>query len=126
MKTTKNITFFMPHTKANNYESAYELAKKAVIYQLGWPITERRIESLTYINNKKHVTAKVGDAGEYQHQYEAVAILESEKYIIVTKTIGGQPGPTILVDPNDVTKIEDFTGYESARPQKMGTTSVQE
>lgn len=113
----------MPHTKAKDYESVYELAKNAVTYQMGWPVTDRRIEGLTYVSNKKHVTAKIGEAGEYERQYEAVAILESAKYVIVTKTISGHPGPTILVDTKDVVAIEDFASYEPARPLQIGATS---
>lgn len=124
MKTIQNITFFMPHTKVNDYESAYELAKNAVTYQMRWPITERRIEGLTYLSNKKLVTAKIGETGEYERQFEAVAILESAKYIIVTKTISGRPGPTILVDTKDVVTIKDFARDGLAFPAKMGVTSA--
>jgi hypothetical protein len=125
MNTTQNITFFMPHINVNDYEAAYELAKNAVVYQMGWPISERRIEGLTYMSNKQRVTAKIGEPGEYEHQYEAVAILESAKFVIVTKTMSGHPGPTILVDTKDVVIIKDFGSYKSARQQKIGATIAQ-
>jgi len=108
MKAPRDITFFIPHTKKSNYESAYETMKSTIKYQMGGTIAERRIESLTYASGKKKFTAKVGEFGQIEHRYEVVAIMEAALYNIVTKSKTGEAGPTILVDPKDVLEICDF------------------
>lgn len=124
MKITQNINFFVPHTQTRDYETSYEALKTAVKYQMGWPVADRRIESLTYTSNKKQLTAKIGEVGEYEHQYFVVAILESAKYIIVTKTQSDLAGPTVLVDTKDVVEIRDFTQPALSKLSKTGVAHV--
>jgi hypothetical protein len=104
----KDISFFVPHTKRSQYEVAYDAMKAAVKYQMGWSVSDRRIESLTYTSNKKKVTARIGEQGQVEHQCEVAAILEGPLYIIVTIKKSGEQGPTVLVSTQDVIELHDF------------------
>ncbi len=109
MAVVREPSFFIPSTKRHNYESAYESMKAVVKYQMGWTVSERRIESITYANGKKKdLTAKVGEFGLIEHQHEVAAIMEANLYLIITKKKNGETGPTILVDPKEVVEIRDF------------------
>jgi hypothetical protein len=102
------MNFHIPHTRRSNYEAAYDAIKSAIKYQMGWSVSDRRIESLTYVSNRKKLTARVGEIGKIEHQFEVSAILEGPLYIVATTTKDGAPGPTILVDTKDVLEIQDF------------------
>lgn len=102
------VAFFIPHVKKRDYETNYEAMIAAIKYQLNWPVTPRRISSLTYIHDNKMITAKVGERERLEHTYEIVAIMEASLYIIVTRNAAGEAGPTILVNDKEVAKITDF------------------
>ena len=101
--------FHIPHTKRSQYEAAYEDIKSGIKYQMGWAVSSRRIESLTYVSNRRKLTARVGELGRVEHQHQVAAILEGPLYIIVTKAKNGAPGPMVLIDTKDVLEIQDFT-----------------
>jgi hypothetical protein len=115
MKIIQDIKFFIPHLRKPKYESAYDEMKAAIKYQMNWTVTNRRIESLTYVSNRRQLTARIGEFGKIESQYEVVAILEAALYIIVTITRHGEPGPSILVNTSDVISVQDFKS-EEAKP----------
>jgi len=102
------MSFSIPHTKKSQYESAYETIKSGIKYQMGWAVSDRRIESLIYVSNRRKLTATVGELGRVEHQHQVAAILEGPLYTIATITKTGLPGPLILVDTKDVLEIHDF------------------
>jgi len=108
VKVIREVSFFIPHIKRHNFESAYESIKSAIKYQMGWNVTDRRIESLSYTSGKRKFTAKVGEFGMIEHRHEVAAIMEAALYLVVTRTKSGEPGPTILVDTKDVIEITNF------------------
>jgi hypothetical protein len=114
------MSFSIPHTKKSDYESAYETIKNGIKYQMGWTVSERRIESITYISNRRKLTATVGELGRIEHQHQVAAILEGPLYIIATISKSGLPGPLILVDTKDVLEIEDF----KVKAKKPTTTLI--
>lgn len=103
------MNFYIPHTKKSQTETAYETIKSGIKYQMGWAVSDRRIERLTYISNRHKCAAVVGELGRIEHQYQVAAILEGPLYIIATISRIGQAGPLILVDTKDVLEIQDFT-----------------
>lgn len=109
MSTLAPAKFFIPHVKPRASEADYESILASVKYQFNWPVTTRRISSLSYTRDKKLVTARIGEHLPFEHKFEVVAILESNLYLIITRSEGGHPGPTILVDTKEVTESTEFT-----------------
>jgi hypothetical protein len=102
------MKFFIPNTKPSEAEATHADMIATLKDTFGFPITERRIQSLDYFNSKKKWHAEVGKLEQQEHRYEILAIFESKSYIIVTGTVGGGSGLTILVDRDEVTEAVDF------------------
>jgi len=105
---TAPMQFFVPNVKKLEAEIAYQGVIKGLESQFRLPILEHRIFSLSYTNSKKRWYAEVGQLEEQENRYEIVAIFESKQFIVFTHTPDGKPGPIILVDKDEVTKVEDF------------------
>ncbi len=103
------MQFFMPRTSNAQSEIAYADIKRILLDQLGMPITERRIYSLSYASGKRVWRSQVGQIGQRERQYEVMAIFELAKvYIVYNKTPSGEAGPITLIDKEEVTSIEEF------------------
>ncbi len=102
------MKFFVPQASRSEYQSAYEGIAKAVKDQLRVAITDRRIFSIEFIQDKKNWRAEVGQPDPQQGRYEVIAIFESKPHIIFTKAADGSQGLTILISNDDITKVEDF------------------
>ena len=102
------MKFFIPNTKPSEAEASYEAIIAMLKDKFGLPITERRIQSLDYLNSKKKWHAEVGKLEQQENRYEILAIFESKSYIVHTGVKGGGAGLTILVDRDEVTGAVDF------------------
>lgn len=102
------MKFFLPQTERPQYETVYKAIVDSLKEQLRWQVVERRIFSLRYIHDKKEYLAEVGMREPLEHRYEIMAILESNAYIIFTKTAAGQPGTTILVEKSEAQEVIEF------------------
>jgi hypothetical protein len=102
------MKFFVPDTSPKDCQSVYEDINKLLKDQLKTPITDRRIYNLSYRQDKKDWRLQVGELDQREARYQVQAIFESKPYIVVTKGRRGGIGPTILVDADDVTAVEEF------------------
>lgn len=102
------MKFFLPQTTRPQYEATYKGIVDSLKEQLRWSVIDRRIYSLRYIHDKKEYLAEVGKREPLEHRYEIIAILESNAYIIFTRTTAGQPGTTILVEKGEVQEVIEF------------------
>lgn len=102
------MKFFLPHTTKLEADAAYQGIIKELESQFRLPILEHRIYSLSYTNSKKKWYAEVGQLEEQEGRYLVVAIFESKQFIVFTQTPAGTGGPIILVDKDEVTRVEDF------------------
>jgi len=102
------MQLFIPHIAKLEADAVYQGIKKELESQFRLPILDHRISSLSYTNSKKKWYAEVGQLEEQENRYEIVAIFESKQFIVFTHTPAGKPGPIILVDKDEVTKVEDF------------------
>ncbi|QQR52560.1 hypothetical protein IPG36_00280 [bacterium] len=103
-----SMRFFIPHTSPVQEEEVYAGIKKALLSQFRLPIVDRRIQSLSYFNSKRHWHAQVGQMEQQERRYDVWAIFESKQYIVFTRTPLGAAGPIILVDKTEVTAVQDF------------------
>jgi hypothetical protein len=102
------MQFFIPHIAKLETDTAYQGIIKELESQFRLPILDHRIFSLSYTNSKKKWYAEVGQLEEQEGRYQIVAIFESKQFIVFTHTPEGKPGPIILVDKDEVTKVENF------------------
>jgi hypothetical protein len=102
------MQFFMPNVGAPEAEVAYQGILKGLESQFRLPILEHRIFSLSYTNSKKKWHAEIGQLEEQENRYVIMSIYESKQFIVFTHAKDGSPGPIILVDKDEVTKVEDF------------------
>ncbi len=101
-------TFYVPHAGRQNTEAEYAKMVAKIKDMFKWTVSERRIASIVYAYGKRVITATVGQYEQFENEHEIVAIIESNVYIIMTRSEDGAPGPMILVDGKDVSHIVDF------------------
>ena len=102
------VRFFIPSIKKSELESTYTDMIAAIKYQFNWKVTDRRIVSLTYLHDRRKVTARVGEPEQFEHHYVVVAIFEAGNYLVVTRSPNGKPGPTIVVNTAEGSEVVDF------------------
>lgn len=102
------MKFFVPNTKKREAEATYSNIVTALKSQFRIPIGDQRIYSLSYANNKKRWHAQVGELEQQEGKYEIVAIFDAKPYIVYAQDANGGPGLTIMVDRDEVTKVEQF------------------
>ena len=102
------MKFFVPQTQRQNYEKAYRTIVDLVKKQMRMPVTERRIYSLRYVQDKKTWVAAVGQPEPQEGRYEILAILEAKPHVVYTRTKNGGEGVTILINNDDITEVVDF------------------
>ena len=102
------VRFFIPSVKKSELESSYTDMIAAIKYQFNWKVSERRIQSLTYLHDRRKVVARVGEPEQFEHHYIVVAIFEAGMYLVVTRHPNGNPGPTIVVNTAEVSEVVDF------------------
>lgn len=102
------MKFFMPKIKKREAEAAYKDIATALKSQFRIPISDKRIFSLDYANNKKRWRAQVGQLEQQEGKYEIVAIFDAKPYIVYAQDAKGGPGLTIMVDRDEVTQVETF------------------
>ncbi|HVE80722.1 MAG TPA: hypothetical protein VNA68_01095 [Candidatus Dormibacteraeota bacterium] len=102
------MQFFIPHTTKARLETKYQDLSDIAQEQLRAKVTDQRIFSINYIQDKKRLRLAVGEFEQQENRYKILAILESSPYIVCTRTKEGLPGITILVNKDDVTDIEYF------------------
>ena len=102
------VRFFIPSVKKSELEASYAAMIAAIKYQFNWKATDRRIVSLTYLHDRRKVTARVGEPEQFEHHYIVVAIFEAGMYLVVTRSPNGKPGPTIVVNAAEVSEVVDF------------------
>lgn len=105
---TSPVKYFIPQTKRRDHAAAYNVMVAAVKDQLGAVVGERKIFSISYMQEKKHRYAEVGKLDQQEGRYEIMAILDWNPYIVFTRTKAGKPGVMVLISKDDVTNIQDF------------------
>lgn len=102
------MKFFIPAAKdEKNAEDIWNATKKFAEQNLGWPVTNRRIFSLTYEHEGKVYHSEVGKPDQRIGEL-VIAILESDTYLVCTSNRGVLRGEPILVGKEEVRDIEDF------------------
>ena len=102
------MQFFVPAAKdAEEAEQVWSATKKFAEENLGWPVTDRRIFSLTYEQGGKEFHCEVGQPDPRNGEVVLI-ILESTTYLVCTANRGVIRGEPILVGAEDARRIEDF------------------
>lgn len=103
------MKFFVPHTKAASYQKVYDGLAHGIKDQLKAEITARRVYAISYHQGKQELRLQVGEAVPGERRYQVMAIFESKPYLVQAWSKDGQQTITILIDPEQVTSVEDFT-----------------
>ncbi len=102
------MNFFVPQTKKSQQEATYQAISEQIVDQMRWTIAPRRIFSLRWIHDKKEYYAEVGKKEQNEYRYQIMAIMESNSYLIFTRSESGTSGTTILVNKDEVTEVLEF------------------
>jgi hypothetical protein len=102
------MKFFVPQAKPSEYNQVYQGICDSVKDQLGWKLSPRRIASLRHLQHKTELQFEVGQLAPPENYYQVLAILESNAYIIYTRSSDGRSGTTILIDKAEVLAVTDF------------------
>ncbi|MGO9085949.1 MAG: hypothetical protein ACLQBK_12035 [Candidatus Sulfotelmatobacter sp.] len=106
------MKFFVP--SAENEQRAEDIrdaTKKFAADTLGWQVTDRRIQSISFQDKGKSVQAVVGKIEPITGE-TVVVILESNTFLLCTPNRGVLRGMPILVGKNEVTSVSDFDQWE--------------
>lgn len=104
------MKFFVPGVKPSQAQDHYDNLVAVAKEQMRWTITPRRIRELEYVHDKRRYTLTVGAIEPMSKRYEVCAILDSNTYMVVTRDkYSGQPGITIMVAKDEVTREEEFS-----------------
>jgi hypothetical protein len=76
---------------------------------MSWKVVKRRIYSLGFTHDKKKYHVEVGGFDPFEHNYEVLAILESNTYLIYGRRPNNGRTTTILVNKAEVDSIVEFT-----------------
>jgi len=108
------MKFFIPGVPDHGVEAAYQALYDTAKAQLRTPITPRRIFRLEYVHDKRNRHLAVGEAHPEHHRYQILAILESKPYIVMTRDLSGEIGPTFMVNGTEITDVTEFENNELA------------
>lgn len=102
------MQFFISHIKdKEKAEKIWEVAKQFAESQ-GFKVTNRRIESISYVHDGKLMEAVVGEKGIRQNE-AVIVILESDIcYLVCTYSRGIRRGIPMLVGKWEIETITDF------------------
>ncbi|MBZ5736926.1 hypothetical protein [Nocardioides mangrovi] len=103
------MKFFVP-TASDDDEAEHVWAATRVFArdQLGWEVTDRRIFQINYHHEGKPYVAEVGEPDPRTGE-TVLAILESNAFLVCTRNRGVVRGEPILIGPEEVRTITDFT-----------------
>jgi hypothetical protein len=102
------MKFFVPGAQSDDdAKNIYEATKKFATETTGWPVTDRRIQSIRFQNKGKPVQAAVGETEPITGE-TVVAILESTTFLLCTPNRGVLCGMPILVGRHEVASVTDF------------------
>lgn len=102
------MKFFMPQVAEPQVETVYQSLVEAAKSQMKITITPRRIYGLNYVHDKRTLRLVVGGAHPEHLGHIILAILESNPYMVVTHSLRGGGGLTILVNGSEVTETVEF------------------
>ena len=102
------MKFFVPQAKKGQGMAVREAFAKHIHDQLKISMSGRLIQAVEYTHDKKKCRLEVGQLDQQENRYQIAAIFESKPFMVATLGEGGRPGPTILVNPDEITKIIDF------------------
>jgi len=102
------MKFFIPGTEnLEQAEIVWTTTTKIALKNMGWNVSNRRIYRIDYIHDEKDGSYEVGkiapDNGE-----SVIVILESNAYLVCTKTRGVARGLPILMGRDEVWHVKDF------------------
>ncbi len=105
------MRFFIPNAPSDaEAEKFYEMNKdfnrKFNPFMVAGEITERRIFSITVLDEEAVFTAEVGQ--EFREFGIVMSILEAGNFLICTVFRGAMDGEPILVHPDEVLSVVDF------------------
>ena len=96
------MKFFIPDAKdESDAEQVYERTKKIAGETLGWPVSERRIQSITFRDKQQTVQAEVGKTDPITGEI-VMAILDSTAFLVCTPNRGVLRGIPVLVGKHEV------------------------
>jgi hypothetical protein len=102
------VKFFIPGAKnAQQAEEVYAATKNVAETTLGGSVTDRRIFAITYQHEGREYRAEVGQLDPRVDE-TVMVILESNAYLVCTKTRGVLWGAPVLVGHEEVLGIIDF------------------
>lgn len=88
---------------------SYEALVASAHDQLRLKITDKKIQSITYLHDKRRWHVEVGQSHPEYRRYTVVAIFESTSYIVMTQGPTGQPGLTVMVNSAEITDITEVS-----------------
>jgi hypothetical protein len=111
------MKFFIPKMGPENAEVFYAGIRTFLAEQLGFPLTDRRVQRLSYTNKGQRHEAVVGRQLQTGHE-TVFAILETpQAYLICTPRQGVAGQLPVVVKRKDVVELVDF---DSAEAQQTG------
>jgi hypothetical protein len=102
------MKFFVPRARRGQGLATREALAKQIHDQLKISMSSRLIQAVEYTHDKKKCRLEVGQLDMQENRYQIAAIFESKPFMVATLSESGRPGPTILVNPDEITKIIDF------------------
>ena len=102
------MKFFVPEVPQAQVEHAYSSYIDAAKSQMKTAITPKRIYGLKYIHDKRQRHLVVGGSHPEHLGHIIMAILESQPYMVVTQSLRGGGGLTVLVSGSEVTETIEF------------------
>jgi len=103
------MKFFIPdEDNSEKAEMLYQATKKFAQEGMGWPISDRRIRSIKFRDERRRdVVETVGEREPIEGEI-VIAILESTTYLVCTPNRGVLRGTPIMVGKCEVYASEDF------------------
>lgn len=103
------MKFFVPGTKDEaQAQQIWDGTKKFTEETLSWKVSDRRIFSMAYRDNRENTFVEVGKPDPYDGEIVLVILESPGPYLVCTLNRGVKRGIPILVGKDEAYKITDF------------------
>lgn len=100
--------FFVPHAENDQQAEKVWGGVKKNMEDQGFEVSDRRIYSISYTHNGKHLVATVGEQDGYGDGEVLVLLESSSVYLCCTPQRGVVRGGPILIGKDTGTTVTDF------------------
>jgi hypothetical protein len=103
------MRFFVPGTEDEaQAQHIWDATKKFAEETLKWKVSDRRIFSLAYTDNRKNTFVEVGKADPDNGETVLVILETNGPYLVCTRNRGVQRDMPLLVGKDEAYKVTDF------------------